>query len=157
MAEKAFLTGQNTAIFACSKCNRQFVKDVSQYLKIPSEVKLKVKCTCGHSWVAILEKRRYFRKTVNLTGSYICRSEGKESVSGNMTVVDISTKGLKIKLKESHTVELNDLLDVEFRLDNRTRTLIKRTVSVKNISGPYIGVAFSDYKHEDPDIGFYLK
>lgn len=157
MVEKAFLTGMNTAVFACSKCNRQFVKDVSQFIKIPKEIKLKVKCTCGHSWVSVLEKRIYFRKAVNLSGSYICRSSGKKDVSGNMVVVDISTKGLKIKLKESHIIEMNDLLDVEFRLDNRSRTLIKRTASVKNISGPYIGVAFSDYKHEDPDIGFYLK
>ncbi len=156
MAEKTYITSANTAIFVCAACNRQHVVDVAKHLERPRQNKLKVTCTCGHSWTSILEKRRYFRKSVNFPGTYTKRVAGKPVGEGHMYVQDISRRGLKIKLRDPGKFEIGDWIEVEFRLDNRPRTLIKRVTAVKNIFGPYLGLAFPDHKHEDPDLGFYL-
>jgi hypothetical protein len=157
MVEKTFLSDSNTAQFICIACNRQFIVDMTEYLNIPSIVKIKVKCKCGHSWTTAIEKRRHFRKNVHLTGTYKYREHGKEDAYGSMTVLNISRKGLKIKLHDDeHHFKDGDWLEVTFRLDNQTRTLLKRMVHVKNVFGNCLGVAFSDTKHEDADIGFYL-
>jgi len=130
---------------------------MTEYLNIPSTVRMKVKCKCGHSWSTLIEKRRYFRKNVNLPGTYKYKEYGKEDTYGSMTVIDISRKGLKIRLHdETHPFKDGDWLEVTFRLDNQTKTLLRRMVNVKNVFENYLGLAFSDTKHEDADIGFYL-
>lgn len=156
MDEKAYITRDNTAIFACSACNRQHIVDVSKYLDLPQKSRVKVTCKCGHSWTALLEKRRYFRKEVKFPGKYTVRTKGKQVFEGNLTVVDLSRRGLKVELHDKRKFEVGDWLEVEFRLDNRPRTLVKRMTTVKNIFGLNLGLSFPDHKHEDPDIGFYM-
>ena len=156
MVEKAYNTDSNTAIFACSVCNRQHIVDVSKYLDMPQEIKLKVKCKCGHEWTVLLEKRRHFRKGVKFPGKFTYKGSGRGSLDGNMQVVDLSKRGLKIKLYEKLDFRKGDYVEVEFRLDNRPKTLIRRTLQVKNVDGYYVGLAYPEHKHEDPDIGFYL-
>ena len=131
--------------------------DMTQYLNKPSTIKMKVKCKCGHSWSTIIERRRYFRKRVNLPGTYKYKEHGKKEIYGHLTVVDISKKGLKLKLHdETHHFKDGDWLEVTFRLDNKNQTLIQKMVNVKNIMGNSLGVAFSDTQPEDKAIGFYL-
>ena len=56
-------------------------------------------------------------------------------MAGTMTVVDISRKGLKLKIHgEDVSFEKGDLLEVTFPLDNDTETLIKRIVNIKTFS-----------------------
>lgn len=156
MVEKTYITRDNTAIFACADCNRQHIVDVSKYLDLPQKTRIKVTCKCGHSWTALLEKRRYYRKEVGFPGKYTFRTSGKPVFEGNMTVVDISRRGLKVKLHDKRNFQTGDWLEVEFRLDNKPRTLIKRMTTIKNVFGLNLGLAFPDHKHEDPDIGFYM-
>ena len=157
MTNRTYLTISNTAHFICAACNSQWTEDVSEYLNFPSMVELKVNCKCGYSWSTILERRRYFRKGVNFPGTYKFKLHGKKDKVGSMTVVDISRKGLKLKLHDGgHRFRDGDLLEVTFPLDNNTKTLIKRVVDVKNIFENYLGVAFRDTRHEDADIDSYM-
>jgi hypothetical protein len=156
MAEKTFITDGNKAVFVCAACNRQHIVDVSKFLAGPRQHRLKITCKCGHSWTSVLEKRRHFRKGVNFPGKYTYRKAGKPVLEGQMSVVNLSRRGLKIELPESEKLSVGDWIEVEFRLDNPPRTVIQRMVIIKNIHGPYVGLAFPDHKHEDPDIGFYL-
>ena len=156
MVEKAFITRDNTAIFACSACNRQHIVDVTEYLDLPEKTKIKITCKCGHSWSVLLEKRRFYRKEVKFPGRYTYRTEGKPTFEGNMTVADISRRGLKVILHEKREFKAGDWLEVEFRLDNKPRTRVKRMTIIKNAFGLNLGLAFPDHKHEDPDIGFYM-
>ena len=156
MVQKIFLSEQNTAEFICSVCNKYHKLDMSKYLEIPNVVKLKVNCKCGHSWTVMLEKRKFFRKKTNLKGKYRYRISGKEFVEGDMTVIDISRAGLKLKIHGEHNLKDGDWIEVEFRLDNKVRSLINRIVNIKNVSGPYLGVSLKEVKDFDPVIGFYM-
>jgi PilZ domain-containing protein len=156
MDEKAYITSDNTAIFACAACNRQHIVDVSKYLDLPEKTRMRLTCKCGHSWTTMLEKRRHYRKDVSFPGRYIFRTEGKPTFEGNMTVVDISRRGLKVTLHDKRDFQAGDWLEVEFRLDNKPRTLVKRMTIIKSAFGLKLGLAFPEHKHEDPDIGFYM-
>ncbi|MFO7963262.1 MAG: PilZ domain-containing protein [Desulfobacterales bacterium] len=154
---KAFINRDNTATIACSVCNRQQVIDLSKYPDINRTVSVKITCKCGNSWNAILEKRRFYRKAVDLPGRYTAwSSAGRPVAEGTMTVVDISRRGLKMSVHSKEKFNIGDWLTVEFHLDNAPRTLIRRMVTVKSVSGKHLGLAFPEHKHEDPDIGFYM-
>ena len=156
MVEKTYITSANTAIFVCAACNRQHIVDVAKYLDHPRLNRIKVTCKCGHSWTTMFEKRRYYRKGVKFLGKYFLQKSGKLIREGEMSVHDVSRRGLKIKVGDPEKFAIGDWIEVEFRLDNRPRTLVKRMTVIKNISGPFLGLAFPDHKHEDPDLGFYM-
>ena len=157
MTKRTYLTISNTAQFICTACNRQWTEDVSEHLNVPSMVELKVNCNCGYSWRTILERRRYYRKNVNFPGTYKYKLYGNKDTVGSMMVIDISRKGLKLKLHdEGHRFKEGDWLEVTFPLDNNTKTLIKRVVNIKNVFKNYLGVEFRDTKHEDAEIDSYM-
>ena len=157
MTNRTHLTISNTAQFICKACNRQWVENVSEYLHVPSMVELTVTCNCGYSWKTILERRRYFRKNDNFSGTYKHQLPGNKDSAGSMTVVDISRKGLKLKLDDAgNRFKKGDCLEVSFPLGKDTKTLIKRIVIVKTVFENFVGVVFSDTNHEDTDIDDYM-
>jgi hypothetical protein len=156
MTQKVFLSEKNTAKLICIACNRSYEADMSAYLNYPNTAKIKAKCKCGHTWSVVLEKRRYFRKRVKLAGTYKYHITGKTISEGMMTVLDLSRKGLRMKIHGQHNLKDGDWVEVEFRLDNSIRSLVNRIVNIKNISGEYVGASFREIKQFDPVIGFYM-
>jgi hypothetical protein len=47
-------------------------------------------------------------------------------------------------------------MQIEFHLDDAQRTLIKKTVIIKNQHDQYIGAEFAPYETVDKALGFYL-
>jgi hypothetical protein len=101
-----------------------------------------------------LEKRKKYRKQTNLPGTYT--NLDAENDKGVMSVMDISGTGLKLKLNVSRNFNIGDTLRVEFNLDDKRHTEIKKNVVVQNVSGNYVGVAFASGETDDPALGFYL-
>ena len=151
-----FLSAENTSEFICNACNRHYQRDMSQYLQTPDTVKLKIKCKCGYAWSSILEKRRFYRKRIDLPGKYKYQITGKTVSEGFMNILDISRTGLKLKIDGEHKLKDGDWIEVEFRLDNQVKTLVNRIVNIKNVSGQYVGASFREMKNFDPILGFYM-
>jgi hypothetical protein len=139
--EKVFITAENKAAFICPKCKVSITKDVSKYKDIKKAVRLKSKCDdCGHSYIVLLERRKHYRKDVNIPGLYISE---KEKVKKAMTVKDLSRSGLKFELTDGNSVKIGDRLIVRFRLDDMNRTLIEKEVIVRTMRGQnMIGTEF---------------
>jgi hypothetical protein len=156
MTEKVFITSQQMATFVCPKCSRSKTVNVSKYANLDKLIKVNVKCPCGHAYTSILEKRKRYRKETNLPGGYIHIAEGRPVNRGLMTVTDVSATGLKLKLNVSQNCAIGDHMEVEFHLDDRNRTLIKKRVIVRNINGPLVGVEFEPTEALDKALGFYL-
>ena len=72
-----------------------------------------------------------------------------------MTVTDISRTGLRIKLNFSQDFAPGDKLKLEFTLDDRQRSLIKKEVVVRSVKGLSVGVEFFHAEHYD-QLGPYL-
>jgi len=176
------IAGDN-AIFVCPKCETTKTVDISKYKDIETPIRLRAKCGCGHVYPVLLEKRDRYRKKTNLTGEYVNVSSGKKNQKGQMTVLDVSRTGLKIKINQLQVkvkdhdvytskvekvtfghkvqkivgeVDLGDKVWVRFNLDNAQNSLIKRKVIVRWINKPFLGVQFSDIQMYDATLGFYL-
>lgn len=156
MVEKVYITDANKATFICPQCEKSLTVDVTKYAQMDQTVKVKSKCSCGNTWTSILEKRKQYRKGVNLEGIYKRFLDGKEADRGKMLVIDVSAGGVKIKLEVARDFKVGNTLDIEFKLDDNKQTLIKKTVIVRNGSGNYYGAAFKDADSYDPVLGFYL-
>ena len=165
MAEKVFVSENNIAKFVCPKCHKIRSVDVSRYTNLQSASKIRCKCICGNSYFVSLEKRKHFRKKVNFAGIYIhivssigdefCEEVGK----GTINITDISRSGLQLKLNVEHNFKKGDKLLVEFYLDNKQRTLIKKEVSIMNVNGLALGTRFFNVDVSNPydkALGFYL-
>ena len=156
MVHKVYITAENKATYICPQCEKTKTVDVSKYARMNQTVKVKSRCSCGHKWTAVLEKRKQYRKGANLSGIYIYVVEGKEKDRGTMTVMDLSAGGLKLRLEVNRDLKIGDVLKVEFKLDDKKQTLIRKTVVIRNVSAPFYGAAFKDADTYDPVLGFYL-
>jgi hypothetical protein len=156
MDVKVFISKNNMATFVCPNCENTTTADVTRYAHMDKTVRVNIKCRCGHAFHAVLEKRRRYRKTTRLPGTYTYeRSDGTHD-KGIMEVVDISSLGMKLKLNVERAFNVGDKIKVEFNLDDTKRTPIEKEVTIKNVHKGYVGVAFNEREGEDPSLGFYL-
>jgi len=156
MTQKIYITSKQMATFSCPQCNRSKTVDVSKYATIDKMVKVNIKCPCGHAYKAILEKRRQYRKETNLPGTYVHFIDGQPQNRGLMTVKDLSTAGMKLRLNVKQNFTIGDQMRVEFHLDDAHRTLIKKTVIIRNQRDQFIGVELAPFEAVDKALGFYL-
>ena len=156
MMQKVFISSKNTATFVCPQCGNTTVANVAKYAALDKKVTVKCNCTCGHHYSVSLEKRRQYRKRTNLPGFYFYRVSNGDLDKNSMRVVDISTNGLKLKLSVERQFNAGEELRVEFYLDDKRKTFIKKTVIVRNVVKNLVGTSFASNQGDDPALGFYL-
>lgn len=156
MIQKVFITSKNTATFVCPQCGNATVANVAKYAAIDKKVTVKCNCPCGHRYSVSLEKRRQYRKETDLPGFYFYQLPNGITDKGSMRVVDISTNGLKLKLSVERQFDADDKLRVEFYLNDKRNTFIKKEVIVRNITRDLVGTSFAPNQGDDPALGFYL-
>ena len=159
MAEKVFVTEDDMAVFECPQCKKAKRVDVSRFKDTPQAAKIRVKCSCGHIYKVILERRKSFRKDVNFPGTYTYVLPDYREDKGGITVKDLSRSGVKIKLNVKKELKIGDILLVEFQLDDNQRSRIKKDAVIKKIFDSDIGLEFKSIDSSDPSdkaIGFYM-
>jgi hypothetical protein len=156
MPERVYITRKQMATFTCPQCKRARTTDVSKYARSSKTIKVKVRCPCGHSYTAILEKRRRYRKDTSLPGTYQHYVDGRPRGKGLMTVRDLSVTGMKLRVNPGESFAVGDLLKVEFHLDDAQRTLIRKKVVIRNVNMPYLGTELAPTETVDKALGFYL-
>ncbi len=156
MSPKVFISVNDTATFVCPQCGNASTTNVSKYASIDRKVTVNCRCSCGHQFKVTLEKRRQYRKGTDLPGMYYQRLSNGEVDKGIMRVMDISSKGLKLKLNVERNFEIGTPLRVEFHLDDKRRTFIEKEVVVRNVKKNLVGTSFAPTEGDDPSLGFYL-
>lgn len=161
MLKKVHTSDAKTATFVCPRCDNTKTVDVSRYIEVCARTRVRSKCTCGCTWTSILERRKSFRIAVNFPGVCMHRGAKRPVDSMPVSIVDLSSTGLRIEQGDSHGIDasdyrLDDLISVEFHLSDPTRTHIRKTAFVKNISPQCIGAEFEASKQRDPVIGSYI-
>ncbi len=153
MTSKVFVNSENKATFTCPACTKARTVDVTKFLESKASARVKAKCPCGHSYSVELERRKFYRKETKLPGVFKSDKNGKESP---MTVTNISRSGLQFTTSESRYLEIEDRVAVEFRLDDKNKSLIKKKAIVRKIEGKFIGAEFCFIDDYDKVLGFYL-
>jgi hypothetical protein len=169
-----YVNSENKATIACPGCGREKMIDASKFMERDGPVKIKYKFKCdhcarklkkssdlkpddmpAHTSIVVLERRKFYRKKVQIPGMFV-DSRGKKEV---IVITDLSRTGLKFKLKSPWPFQLEDKISVEFNLDNTPKTFIQKASVIKKIDDLMISVEFSSshtYSESDKAIGFYL-
>jgi len=155
--KKVFINDEGIAVVTCPKCNTSKNMDARKYRKLDKAVRAKCKCKCGNAFHVLLERRKYFRKAVNLPGKYFVKD--KKS-TGTMKVEDLSRTGLNFKVTMPPQFSVDDKVIVEFNLNDKKGTVISKEATIRLISGMKIGAEFNTVSSSDIEsdkaIGFYM-
>ena len=158
MTDNVFIYKDNKAIVICPKCEKSKTIDVSEDIGSKYLVRLQHKCSCGYLYIVLLERRKRHRKIVNLPGTFIYSVSKEQVDKGLMTIQDITRAGLCFKLDANTKQKFNigDKFLLEFHLDDKSGSLIKKEAIIRNIRGPSIGVEFSSVDLYDRALGLYM-
>ena len=153
MMQPVFVNNEYKAIFTCPQCTKSKTVDISNLLMQKKKLTIRVKCTCGHIYPVVLERRKFYRKKTSLPGIFILEQSMKEFT---MTVTNLSRFGLEFNSTESEKLKVGDHLGEEFRLDDKSRSLIRKKIIIKKIDGKTVGAEFYLPDEYDKALGFYL-
>lgn len=152
MSEKIFLGNSTTATFVCPECDRSRTADISKLLTAKAQLKIKCTCKCGHLFTVVIERRKYYRKTLDLSGVAFGSDNDRKFV---MTVKDLSRSGSRIQINSAFPFTVDDIIQVEFNLDDKDRSFISKKAVIRSINGPFLGLEFTEIEKYDR-IGQYL-
>ena len=152
MAEKIFLGDSTTATFVCPKCDRSRTSDISKLLTAKAQLKIKCTCKCGNIFSVIIERRKYYRKTLELSGVAFGSESERKFI---MTLQDLSRSGCRIKINAAFPFVVNETIQVEFNLDDKDLSFISKKALIRSINGPSLGLEFTEIEKYDK-IGQYL-
>jgi len=149
--QRVYAAENGQAVIVCARCTEHTPIDARPYLD--SHKSLKVRCRCGNKFPIVFNTRNFYRKEVHLPGQY-AKSFG--DVPDLLTIEDMSYTGIKFKTGMSHKIEVDDVLTIEFRLDNRRRTRIVKTARVMHVMGGTIGAEFRERQAYSTELTYYL-
>ncbi|MBF0258274.1 MAG: PilZ domain-containing protein [Desulfamplus sp.] len=152
---KSYVDEQNQTVFLCPHCGFQRRFDASPFRN--KRKSLAVKCKCGNSTEIEIEFRKQFRKQVELFGTCLIKKTQKRC---EMIVKDLSFQGIGIELlhiykKHMADIDVGDIIEVDFKLDNKKQDPITKRCIVRLKLNNRIGAQFDD-ENFSKQLGFYL-
>ncbi|MBF0378449.1 MAG: diguanylate cyclase [Desulfamplus sp.] len=102
----------------------------------------------------LAEKNKTHYKNVMLAGDYTHFSKNDY---GHITVKKLSMKGIEFEtMRKQHKIDIYDIVDVTFNLDDNKRSLIKRRVRVDSVKDKIIEADFYNPPPYDKNLWFYF-
>ncbi|MCD4720868.1 MAG: HDOD domain-containing protein [Desulfobacula sp.] len=92
-------------------------------------------------------------KTVSLKGNFV---HLKTKITGYMGVERLSLDAIGFRVVKSHSIKVNDFLDIQFTLDGMKKSLVERRIVVREIKDNYINAEFYNPPPYAKNLGFYL-
>lgn len=118
------------------------------------EKQFEVRCHCGMVHDIVMGSRRYARKVTWLSGCYY--SSDNPIITREMAVENISFGGICFRVQMPFTMNVGDLVHLEFTLDDANQTEVRVSAMVRNVWQDMIGVEFINSEHFNCDIAAYL-
>jgi hypothetical protein len=155
MAEiKVHIRENNTATFICPSCGA--VKHFEAGRFRHQRHSFSVRCRCQQVFSVQLDFRRYYRKQTNLNGTYEILSEGGVG-GGIIHISNVSRGGIGFTVSGLHRIEKDQLIQVEFQLNDKKKTVLKKQAVVKSVHQNSIGCQFKCNADLDKALGFFLQ
>ena len=152
---RIFLNDRAEGTFICPACNKGVIKDLSQFAQNQTAIRLKCKCSCGNDYRVLLERRRHFRKPVNLVGMFFFQGSNRNTMKGLIKIKDISQSGVQFSVNSIPEFDVGDKLTIEFTLDDEEHSLIREAGIVQRIQSNIVGLDFKTTDHYGK-LGRYL-
>jgi len=143
----------------CPHCGAREPVSIGKFR--PLGIAIRVSCTCSKQFNVMLDKRRSYRKSVELEGYFSLSGDvgpdaGGHSIWGPMIVQDLSKTGLKFTSSRAKLLEPGNLLLLRFNLDNENKALIHKKARVISMKGNDVRCQFEGADSYDITLGFYF-
>jgi hypothetical protein len=152
---RVFINDNGEGTFICPACNKGVIRDLSDFSDLQSAVRLKCTCSCGNVYRVLVERRRHFRKAVNLVGMFFFQDSQGHPVKGLIKIQDISQSGMRFSVNSVPDFKLGDKLIIEFTLDDEDHSQIREVGTVQRIQTNIIALTFKTTDHYGK-LGQYL-
>lgn len=150
---KTYVRNDDTATVICPACKT--VKHVAAGRFRKGKHTITVRCICKQIFTILFDFRLHYRKQVNLPGTYEIISEGGIG-GGIIQINNISRNGLGFTVSGLHRIEEGQKIRVEWQLNDKKKTILKRVAIVKTVCQNTIGCQLDDHL-EEKDLGFFLQ
>ena len=147
-----YLDNTNRVSIICPKCGLEQNIDTTKFKD--TENKLEGKCKCGEPYQYKIEFRKRYREGVRLTGDYYIQGIGEK---GEIIIRDLSMSGMLFECMNPHNISKDDLLRVNFKLDDPKRSEIQKHVKVIWVKDRTIGADFIKTKFYGKELKSYLQ
>ena len=144
---RIFINDRGEGTFICPACNKGVIRDLSQFSQAQAAVRLKCKCSCGNDYRVLLERRRHFRKSVNLVGMFFFQGSKGNPIKGLIKIRNISQSGIQFSVNSMPEFEVGDKLTIEFTLDDEEHSQVREAGNVKRIQSNIVGLDFETTDH----------
>ena len=152
VTSKSFVRADAKAVITCMVCSK--VDEISVKNFPLRKINLKVKCSCSHLYKVILDYRQSFRKSTNLMGTYTIHQPG---IYERIAVIrNISLGGICLEVEDGHKIRSGHQGFIDFILDDKKKTHIRKEFSVRTVAGKNIGCKFKNSALYEKELGFYL-
>ena len=151
-ATKVYIGNSNEGKITCPGCWENKTVTVPNDL-IRKRV-LEITCRCGQSFSILLDYRRHSRKNVNIPGK-IFHLNSKQEIN-NVIITSLSVGGVGFKMQSSESINLDDVIEIEFTLDDEYNAAIREEVVIKWRNGNFVGTEFHDQDMYNCDLDFYF-
>ena len=151
---KTYVHSDGTTTIICPVCSNLKRTSVTA-LKCEKHV-LKVRCSCNTVFRVLLDYRSHYRKPVNLSGTYTTRYQYNQC-KGLTQITNISTGGLQYHVVGLNRLHPGSILDLDFQLDNKQHSPIKKQALVRYTHKNVVGCEFIDKGDFDRALAFYLR
>ena len=150
--QKTFVSSDNRVPFICPECYFSKEFPVSQFHR--HHHFLSIQCKCKHLFRVQVEHRRSIRKNTGI-GSF-CVMDSTDTDRWNVTIVNLSLRGVCLEFNISHAFIIGEKGIVEFTLNDSKKTVINREIIVKSTSTKRIMCQFHGEYAYQKVLGFYL-
>lgn len=137
---KVYVNERDEATIVCSSCGKRKKIAAEQYTNEYRPVQ--VKCTCGFVFPIAFEKRKHYRKVVQIQGEYTVL-EGS-SDKGPITILDLSRTGVSFETHGGHFLKAGHVVKLRFVLDDADKSVISKSAEIRNVDGRRIGASFTE-------------
>jgi hypothetical protein len=153
MVQKVRIDNLDTVQLVCPECNRIETLQLSEYKLSKRHTRVRYKCSCGHTYLALLENSSDFRQDTLLTGTFM--APGDAHCCGRMIIKRLNSQGIILKTNVDQKILPGLELILEFVLDDGKQSIVKKQVRVLARNGRYLTARFTEEEHRD-NLGPYL-
>lgn len=152
ISTKTFVPENGLAGITCPNCGITKQVPVADYCGERNSIK--VRCRCQQTFTVELEFRQSYRKHSELKGFYEILSD---KGGGRAAIKDLSRSGMGFMVSGVHNVRVGQQIMVNFELDDRKNTPLKKIAVVRSVDNNRIGCEFRKDQAFEKDLGFYLR
>jgi len=153
---RVYLNEDGRGVITCHHCDVQRPIHTSQHLHESIHRKLvKTKCkNCESIFYVRFDYRRYPRVPVYFPGKLVRRHS--QEVLGNVQIISLSIGGISFILTADIPLNVGDVFDIQFVLDDDCQSMIHEEIIIRRINGHAIGAEFSHHDTYKYELDFYI-